>query len=72
MNMSRLFTWSFEQDQLMEESADEAQRREDLLKMYATTQQALKIIGEVNMNTQSTNLPPPVDNDDLIKPFSNG
>ncbi|XP_071820427.1 dynamin-1-like isoform X2 [Apostichopus japonicus] len=60
------------QDQLMEESADEAQRREDLLKMYATTQQALKIIGEVNMNTQSTNLPPPVDNDDLIKPFSNG
>ncbi|KAJ8038664.1 Dynamin-1 [Holothuria leucospilota] len=60
------------QDALMEESQEEALRREELLKMYATTKEALKIIGEVNMNTKSTTLPPPVDNDDLIKPFSNG
>ena len=56
----------------MEESLEEAQRREEMLKMYHTTKEALKIIGEININTKATPLPPPVDNDDLIKPFANG
>ncbi|XP_071801867.1 dynamin-1-like isoform X1 [Asterias amurensis] len=61
-----------DQDALMEESAEEAQRREEMLKMYHTTKEALKIIGDINMTTKSIPLPPPVDNDDLIKPFANG
>ena len=56
----------------MEESQEEAQRREEMLKMYHTTKEALKIIGDINMTTKAVPLPPPVDNDDLIKPFSNG
>ncbi|XP_022085097.1 dynamin-1-like isoform X2 [Acanthaster planci] len=61
-----------DQDSLMEESQEEAQRREEMLKMYHTTKEALKIIGDINMTTKSVPLPPPVDNDDLIKPFANG
>lgn len=63
---------------LMEESAEEAQRREDILRMYHATKDALGIIGEVSSSTVSTPLPPPVD-DDWIKaneasnrPMSNG
>jgi len=51
----------------MEESAHEAQRREEILRMYHATKEALSIIGEVSTNTVSTPVPPPVD-DDWIKP----
>ncbi|XP_038063950.1 dynamin-1-like isoform X2 [Patiria miniata] len=61
-----------DQDSLMEESQEEAQRREEMLKMYHTTKEALKIIGDINLSTKAVPLPPPVDNDDLIKPFANG
>lgn len=54
----------------MEESADEAQRRDEMLRMYQATKEALRIIGDINMSTKSTPLPPPVQNDDLIKPFN--
>ena len=57
---------------MMEESAEEAQRRDELLKMYHATKEALSIIGDISMTTTSTPLPPPVDNDDMIKPYSNG
>lgn len=49
------------QDSLMEESQAEAQRREEMLRMYHACKEALKIIGDVNMHTASTSQPPPVD-----------
>jgi len=58
-----------DQGSLMEESADEALRREEILRMYAATKEALRIISEVSAVTVSTPVPPPVD-DDWIKPSS--
>jgi len=58
---------SRDQNSLMEESADEAQRREEILRMYHATKEALSIIGDVSTITVSTPVPPPVD-DDWIKP----
>ncbi|XP_033122065.1 dynamin-1-like isoform X2 [Anneissia japonica] len=63
---------SGDQNGMMEESAEEAERREEMIRMYQATKEALKIIGDVSIKTISTPLPPPVKNDDLIKPFSNG
>ena len=53
----------------MEESMEEAQKREEMLRMYHAAKEALSIIGEVSINTHSTPLPPPV-NDDWLKPTS--
>ena len=47
----------------MEESAEEAQRREELIRMYSVTKEALSIIGDITMNTSSTPVPPPVDDE---------
>ncbi|KAI3386886.1 hypothetical protein SNEBB_004530 [Seison nebaliae] len=47
--------------QLMEESPEETQRRESLLKLYKCTTEALKIIDQVQMKTVSTPVPPQVD-----------
>ena len=47
---------------LMEESSSEAERREELLRMYQSLKEALKIIGDINVSTVSTSAPPPVDN----------
>jgi len=52
-----------DQGSLMEESAEEAQRRDDTLRMYHAMKEALDIIGEVSMTTVSTPTPPPVKND---------
>lgn len=52
------------QNTMMEESADEAQRREEILRMYYATKEALTIIGDVSTNTVTTPMPPPVSNDD--------
>lgn len=51
----------------MEESTEEAQHREDVLRMYHATKEALSIISDVATNTVSTPVPPPVD-DEWIKP----
>ena len=48
---------------MMEESAEETVRREELLRMYHTTKEALQIIGDVSVSTVSTPVPPPVDNE---------
>ena len=57
----------------MEESPEEAQRREEILRMYHATKEALKIIGDVAANTVSTPTPPPVKDDWLeAKAQSNG
>lgn len=52
-----------DQNSLMEESAEESMRREELLRMYHTTKEALQIIGDVSVSTVSTPVPPPVDNE---------
>jgi len=62
-----LSTFLLLQNSLMEESASEAQRREEILRMYHATKEALSIIGEVSTSTVSTPVPPPVD-DDWLKP----
>eukprot|EP00079_Xenopus_tropicalis_P019154 XP_012808559.1 PREDICTED: dynamin-2 isoform X5 [Xenopus tropicalis] len=52
---------SADQNSLMEESADQAQRREDMLRMYHALKEALKIIGDISTSTATTPVPPPVD-----------
>ncbi|KAK2179718.1 hypothetical protein NP493_476g04057 [Ridgeia piscesae] len=56
-----------DQNLLMEESAEEEAKREELLRMYHATKDALSIIGEVSMTTVSTPMPPPV-TEEWLKP----
>ncbi|XP_039618604.1 dynamin-1a isoform X5 [Polypterus senegalus] len=50
-----------DQNTLMEESAEQAQHRDEMLRMYHALREALSIIGDINTTTFSTPLPPPVD-----------
>uniref|UniRef100_A0A7N4NKR3 dynamin GTPase n=1 Tax=Sarcophilus harrisii TaxID=9305 RepID=A0A7N4NKR3_SARHA len=52
---------SEDQNTLMEESAEQAQRRDEMLRMYQALKEALVIIGDINSATVSTPAPPPVD-----------
>ncbi|XP_059415954.1 dynamin-2 isoform X1 [Carassius carassius] len=56
---------SGDQNSLMEESADQAQRRDEMLRMYNAIKEALHIIGDISTTTVSTPAPPPV-NDSWI------
>jgi len=47
----------------MEESAEEAAHREDVIRMYHATKEALQVITDVTSSTVSTPVPPPVDSD---------
>ncbi|XP_039974621.1 dynamin-3 isoform X1 [Xiphias gladius] len=60
---------SGDQASLMEESADQAQRRDEMLRMYNALKEALHIIGDISANTISTPVPPPV-NDTWIQEAS--
>ncbi|KTG36283.1 hypothetical protein cypCar_00034532, partial [Cyprinus carpio] len=51
---------SGDQNSLMEESADQAQRRDEMLRMYHAIKEALGIIGDISTSTVSTPVPPPV------------
>ena len=51
------------QQSMMEESADEAIKREEMLRMYHACKEALKIIGDVSTATISTPTPAPVKSD---------
>jgi len=53
---------------MMEESADEALKREEMLRMYHACKEALKIIGDVSTATIGTAAPPPVKNDWMPAP----
>ncbi|XP_075889256.1 dynamin-2 isoform X2 [Nelusetta ayraudi] len=53
---------SGDQNSLMEESADQAQRRDEMLRMYHALKEALTLIGDISANTISTPVPPPVNN----------
>jgi hypothetical protein len=48
---------------MMEESPEEAQKREEMLRMYHACKESLHIIGDVSMATVTTPVPPPVKND---------
>ncbi|XP_056111073.1 dynamin-1a isoform X3 [Rhinichthys klamathensis goyatoka] len=50
-----------DQNTLMEESADQAQHRDEMLRMYHALKEALLIIGDISTTTVTTALPPPVD-----------
>ncbi|XP_035262237.1 dynamin-2 isoform X4 [Anguilla rostrata] len=54
---------SGDQNSLMEESVEQAQRRDDMLRMYHALKEALLIIGDISTSTISTPMPPPVDDD---------
>uniref|UniRef100_A0A8B9EMW7 dynamin GTPase n=1 Tax=Anser cygnoides TaxID=8845 RepID=A0A8B9EMW7_ANSCY len=49
-----------DQNTLMEESAEQAQRRDEMLRMYHALKEALNIIGDINTSTISTPIPRPV------------
>lgn len=52
---------SEDQNTLMEESAEQAQRRDEMLHMYQALKEALVIIGDINTATTFIPAPPPVD-----------
>nr|KAF6413102.1 dynamin 3 [Molossus molossus] len=52
---------SEDQNTLMEESAEQAQRRDEMLRMYQALKEALVIISDINTATTFTPAPPPVD-----------
>ena len=52
----------------MEESAEEAMKREETLRIYNSTKEALKIIGDVARDTIQEPIPPPVRYDSLTTP----
>ncbi|CAD7086702.1 unnamed protein product [Hermetia illucens] len=60
-----------DQTQMMEESPEEAMKREEMLRMYHACKEALRIIGDVSMATVSTPVPPPVKNDWLSSGLDN-
>ncbi|XP_033609826.1 dynamin [Cryptotermes secundus] len=62
---------SGDQAQMMEESPEEALKREEMLRMYHACKEALHIIGDVSMATVSTPVPPPVKNDWLASGLDN-
>ncbi|KAJ8332400.1 hypothetical protein SKAU_G00425730 [Synaphobranchus kaupii] len=51
---------SADQGSLMEESAEQAQRRDEMLRMYHALKEALLIIGDISTSTISAPVPPPL------------
>ncbi|XP_061736535.1 dynamin-2-like isoform X5 [Nerophis ophidion] len=56
-----------DQSSLMEESAEQAQRRDEMLRMYHALKESLVIIGDISTTTVSTPVPPPVDDTWMAK-----
>lgn len=56
-----------EQSSMMEESVEEAQRRDEILRMYHASKEALSIIQEISTSTVTVPTPPPV-KDDWLEP----
>ena len=48
---------------LMEESQVETERKREMLKIYTSLKNAVKIVGDINISTHSTPTPAPVSND---------
>ncbi|XP_071442354.1 dynamin isoform X2 [Hetaerina americana] len=62
---------SGDQASMMEESPEEALKREEMLRMYHACKESLRIIGDVSMATVSTPVPPPVRDDWLRSGLDN-
>ncbi|XP_029307718.1 dynamin-2 isoform X3 [Cottoperca gobio] len=56
-----------DQGSLMEESPEQAQRRDEMLRMYHALKEALVLIGDISTTTISTPVPPPVDDNWIPK-----
>ncbi|XP_041819867.1 dynamin-2-like isoform X3 [Chelmon rostratus] len=56
-----------DQGSLMEESAEQAQRRDEMLRMYHALKEALVLIGDISTTTVSVPVPPPVDDSWIAK-----
>ncbi|XP_035513683.1 dynamin-1 isoform X1 [Morone saxatilis] len=50
-----------DQNTLMEESQEQAQHRDEMLRMYHALREGLHIIGDISTSTITTTMPPPVD-----------
>ncbi|KAK7896017.1 hypothetical protein WMY93_021342 [Mugilogobius chulae] len=50
-----------DQNSLMEESQEQAQHRDEMLRMYFALKEGLSIIGDISTSTVTTAMPPPVD-----------
>uniref|UniRef100_A0A665W8D9 Interferon-induced GTP-binding protein Mx n=1 Tax=Echeneis naucrates TaxID=173247 RepID=A0A665W8D9_ECHNA len=50
-----------DQNTLMEESQEQAQHRDEMLRMYHALREGLNIIGDISTSTVTTAMPPPVD-----------
>uniref|UniRef100_A0AAQ6A3A9 Interferon-induced GTP-binding protein Mx n=1 Tax=Amphiprion ocellaris TaxID=80972 RepID=A0AAQ6A3A9_AMPOC len=50
-----------DQNTLMEESQEQAQHRDEMLRMYYALREGLSIIGDISTSTVTTAMPPPVD-----------
>ncbi|KAM4527327.1 dynamin-1a isoform 6-T6 [Odontesthes bonariensis] len=50
-----------DQSTLMEESQEQAQHRDEMLRMYHALREALSLIGDISTTTVTTAMPPPVD-----------
>lgn len=50
---------------MMEESQEEAVKREEMMRMYHACKESLRIIGDVSMATVSTPIPPVIRNDSM-------
>ncbi|XP_069027930.1 dynamin-1a isoform X8 [Embiotoca jacksoni] len=50
-----------DQNSLMEESQEQGQHRDEMLRMYHALREALSIIGDISTTTVTTAMPPPVD-----------
>ncbi|XP_030635629.1 dynamin-2 isoform X3 [Chanos chanos] len=61
---------SGDQSSLMEESVEQAQHRDEMLRMYHALKEALHIIGDISTSTISAPLPPPVDDSWIQKESS--
>lgn len=48
--------------ELMKESTDEIERKTEMIKIYNSLKEAVKIVTDININTTGTSAPPPVDN----------
>merc|ERR1711971_692978 len=57
---------------MMEESADEAIKREEMLRQYHACKEAIKIIGDVSIQTVTVPTPAPVKSDWIPLPSSTG
>ncbi|XP_055087607.1 dynamin-1a [Periophthalmus magnuspinnatus] len=50
-----------DQNSLMEESQEQAQHRDEMLRLYFALKEGLSIIGDISTSTVTTAMPPPVD-----------